>query len=84
MVQLKHQPPGVVHQVTLDPEKVRGELIRLGEWVGDEARGWQFIGNVGVVVVLGRSTLSEDKRTLTVAPIIEREKEARSWQNAVE
>ena len=72
VVQLAHQPHGVVHQVTLDPDKVRGDLIRLGEWVGDEARGWQVTGNVTVLAVLGRSTLSADGRTLTVTPIIER------------
>lgn len=73
VVQLKHQPPGVVHQVTLDPAKIKGELIRIGEWPGDEARGWQVIGNVAVLTILGRATRSEDGRTLTVTPIIERE-----------
>lgn len=53
VVQLKHQAPGVVHQVTLDPAKIKGELIRLGEWPGDEANGWQVIANVGVLVKLG-------------------------------
>ena len=70
VVQLKHQPPGVVHQVVLDPLKVKGELIRIGEWPGDEARGWQLTENITVLTVLGRATLSEDKRTVTVTPII--------------
>jgi hypothetical protein len=72
VVQLAHQHPGVVHQVVLDPAKIRGELIRIGEWPGDEARGWQVIGNVAVLAVLGRATLSEDGKTVTVTPIIER------------
>jgi hypothetical protein len=70
-VQLRHQAPGVVHQVVLDPAKIKGELIRIGEWPGDEARGWQVIGNVAVLAVLGRATLSEDGKTVTVTPIVE-------------
>lgn len=93
VVQLAHQPPGVVHQVTLDPAKIKDGLIRIGEWPGDEARGWQHMGNVTVLCVLGRATRSEDGRTLTVTTIIEREQapllspeeeEKRSRQNAVE
>ena len=71
MVQLVHQQPGVVHQVVLDPGKVKGELIRLGEWPGDEARGWQVIGNVAVLAVLGKATRDGD--TVTVTPILGRE-----------
>jgi hypothetical protein len=73
VVQLRHQAAGVVHQVVLDPAKIRGELIRIGEWPGDEARGWQVIGNVAVLAVLGRATLSEDGKTVTVTPIPGRE-----------
>ena len=76
VVQLSHQHAGVVHQVVLDPAKIKGELIRLGEWPGDEARGWQMIGNVAVLAVLGRATLSEDtegRKTVTVTPIVERD-----------
>ena len=73
VVQLAHQHPGVVHQVVLDPAKIRGELIRIGEWPGDEARGWQVIGNVAVLEVLGRATLSEDGKTVTVTPLSEKE-----------
>lgn len=73
VVQLRHQPDGVIHQVTLDPAKIKDGLIRIGEWPGDEARGWQLTGNVTVLCVLGRATRSEDGRTLTVVPIIERE-----------
>ena len=77
VVQLAHQPPGVVHQVVLDPSKVKpvaGEvggktpfLIRLGEWPGDEARGWQWLENVTVLACLGRAELIDEK-TVRVTP----------------
>ena len=76
VVQLKHQSEGVVHQVTLDPAKIQGELIRIGDWPGDEARGWQHMGNVKVLAVLGRSVRYKDEQgrdTMTVKPFIERE-----------
>ena len=53
MVQLKHQPQGVVHQVVIDPAKIRDGLIRLGDWPGDEANGWQYVDNLTVLLVLG-------------------------------
>ena len=55
VVQLKHQAPGVIHQVVLDPAKMRDGLIRIGEWPGDEAHGWQYMDNVTVLAVLGRA-----------------------------
>ena len=54
VVQLKHQAPGVIHQVVLDPAKMRDGLIRLGDWPGDEANGWQYVDNVQVLLVLGK------------------------------
>ena len=76
VVQLAHQPPGVIHQVVLDPAKtkaVAGEingktpfLIRLGEWPGDQANGWQYIENIAVLAVLGRAT--RDGNSVTVTP----------------
>ena len=65
VVQLAHQAPGVVHQVVLDPAKVKDGLIRIGEWPGDEAHGWQLIGNVGVLVKLGRVEIVDDKTQVT-------------------
>lgn len=53
VVQLKHQTPGVVHQVVLDPQKMKDGLIRLGEWPGDEANGWQLMDNIVVLAILG-------------------------------
>ena len=76
VVQLSHQAPGVIHQVVLDPAKIKDALIRLGDWPGDQAHGWQVIGNVAVLAVLGRATRSVDdqnRAVLTVTPIIERE-----------
>ena len=61
VVQLKTQPPGVVHQVVLDPAKEKGAIIRLGEWPGDEAFGWQIIENVVVLVKLGSAALVDGK-----------------------
>ena len=55
VVQLRHQQPGVIHQVVLDPAKMKNGLIRIGEWPGDEAHGWQHMENVTVLVVLGRA-----------------------------
>jgi hypothetical protein len=54
-VQLRHQAPGVIHQVVLDPAKIKDGLIRLGDWPGDEAVGWQHLENVTVLVILGRA-----------------------------
>src|SRR3990167_9355402 len=65
VVQLAHQAPGVVHQVVLDPAKIKDGLIRIGEWPGDEAHGWQLIGNVGVLVKLGSAELIDGKTQVT-------------------
>lgn len=53
VVQIKHQAPGVIHQCVIDPEKIRDGLIRLGDWPGDEANGWQLTENIVVLLVLG-------------------------------
>ena len=84
VVQLSHQALGVIHQVVLDPAKIKDSLIRLGDWPGDQAHGWQVIGNVAVLAVLGRATRSEDGRTLTVTPIIEREQRVPSGPDPVD
>jgi len=49
----------------LDPAKIKDGLIRIGEWPGDEAHGWQLIGNVGVLVKLGRAALVDGKTQVT-------------------
>ena len=53
ILQSKTQPDGVVHQVTLDPAKVRGPFVRLGDTKGDELNGWVFPANLYIHVVLG-------------------------------
>ena len=53
VVQLNNQPKGVIHQVVLRPDKVKNGIIRLGETYGDEILGWQHLGNVEVVEILG-------------------------------
>lgn len=69
VVQLKHQRDGVVHQVVLDPAKVKDGLIRLGDWPGDEANGWQLTANVTVLAVLGRAERTE--KGTQVTPIVD-------------
>lgn len=66
VVQLRHQPPGVLHAVILRPDKVKqtmrqcslghshkSAVIVLGESAGDQAAGWQYPENVYVVALLG-------------------------------
>lgn len=53
VVQLKTQMPGVIHQVTLRPDKVHEGLIRLGETPNDELMGWNHPENIYVIALLG-------------------------------
>ena len=58
VIQLATQPPSVVHQVTLRPDKAHKglhDLIRLGETQGDEAAGWQHPSTINVVAILGHA-----------------------------
>ena len=55
VIQLKTQAPGVLHQVTLRPDKVYDGMIRVGDTPGDEAVGWQYPENIQIVRVLGRA-----------------------------
>ena len=52
ILQSRTQEDGVVHQVTLDPSKVRGPFIRLGDTKGDELNGWAFPENLFIYAVL--------------------------------
>lgn len=56
-------------QVILRPDKIRGNLIRLGESQGDEAYCWIEMKNVEVVEILGNATEKDGKWTVT--PILE-------------
>lgn len=60
VVQLATQPKGVIHQVVLRPGKVKGGLIRLGETPGDEANGWQHLGAIEIVEILGEAIPPEE------------------------
>ena len=66
VLQLRHQPPGVLHACVLRPDKVsqtmrqcslghnhRSAVIVLGETPGDQAAGWQYPENIIVVALLG-------------------------------
>lgn len=70
VIHLAHQHPAVLHMVVLDPGKIKnGSLIRLGDFPGDEAVGWQYLESIEVLQVLGRATYDAEKRQVTVAPI---------------
>jgi hypothetical protein len=69
IVQLAIEPPRPdfagrpirpLQQVTLRPDKVLGDLIRLGETRGDEARCWIAAEHVAVVKILGRVKCAGD------------------------
>lgn len=63
IVKLAHQPAGVFHRVVLDPEKQQGDMLRLGDWPGDEAAGWQMVENLRIVAVLGYARLVINEKT---------------------
>jgi hypothetical protein len=62
----------------LDPAKLKDGLIRLGEWPGDEFRGWKRLEDVQIISVLGRAAItkrdgtawegSEADKAVTVTP----------------
>ena len=53
IVHFSHQQPHVYHQVTLDPEKVKDNFIRIGDYPGDEYCGWQPLEAITIHVELG-------------------------------
>lgn len=58
VVHVATQSSGVLHQVTLRPDKVHQgvfPLIRLGETQGDEYAGWQQPENIVIIAILGHS-----------------------------
>ena len=62
------QAPAVFHQFVIDPGKVKGELIRLGDYPGDEYVGWQRLQNIDIIEVLGVATYDQEKKKITVTP----------------
>ena len=67
VVQMRTQPPGVIHQVTIRPDKVKqtdhGPIIRLGETPADELNGWVSLEAIDVVCVLGKAVETDGKWT---------------------
>jgi hypothetical protein len=68
VVQIRTQPPGVLHAVILRPDKVKEigggvskAIILLGESPGDQAAGWQYQENVYVVAILGKAVEKDGK-----------------------
>ena len=45
--------PAEYFQVTIDPAMARGDFIRFGANQGDEIMGWQRLGAITIVQVLG-------------------------------
>lgn len=50
------QHPAVRNQVTLLPENVKDEFIRIGNTAGDELVGWFLLEDLVLVKVLGTPT----------------------------
>ena len=74
IVQLRHQPAGVMHQVVLRPDKVKkikricslgheheSAVIVLGETEGDQAAGWQYPETIQLVAILGEGVEEKGK-----------------------
>lgn len=70
IVQNSNQPRGVIHQVTLRPDKVFRGLIRVGDTPGDELVGWNFPEKLYVLAVIGEGVETEGK--WTCRPILEK------------
>ena len=62
------QAPSVLHQVVIDPEKVKGNIIRLGDYPGDEYVGWLNLQHIDVIEVLGVATYDAAAKKVTVTP----------------
>lgn len=69
VIQLTTQPPNVLHQVTIRPDKVKkqgpqaiADIVRLGETQGDEAVGWVYPNMVNIVAILGRAIPPKDEK----------------------
>ena len=73
VVHLAHQHPMVAHQVVLDPAKVvtpqfGKDLIRIGDYPGDEAAGWNFLEAIEILHVLGTADYDPEKREVRITP----------------
>ena len=73
VVQVATQAPGVLHQVIIDAAKVKRlnagptgmDLIRLGDYPGDEYVGWQRLQNISIIVVLGHADVVDKRVVVT-------------------
>ena len=61
VIHTRMQPPGVLQQVTIRPDKVKGEILRLGETPADEYIGWVRLEDIEIVAVLGKAVPDGDK-----------------------
>jgi hypothetical protein len=55
VIHTRMQPPGVLQQVTIRPDKLKGNIIRFGETPADEYMGWVRLEDIEVVAVLGKA-----------------------------
>ena len=69
IVQSKTQMPGVIHQVTLRPDKVHDGFLRLGDTPHDELNGWVYPQNLNVLSIIGVAV--ETNGAWSCRPILE-------------
>jgi len=71
IVHVATQPPHVYHAVTLDPAKISPsqQMIRLGDFPGDEYTGWQLIDNIRIIEILGAARFIKSERRIEVTPL---------------
>jgi hypothetical protein len=58
IVQFNNMPPQsrpIYYQVTIDPDSVTGEFIRLGQNAGDEIQGWQRVDSLDILHILAKA-----------------------------
>lgn len=55
VIHTRMQPLGVLQQVTIRPDKVKGQIIRFGETPSDEYMGWVSLEDIEVIAVLGKA-----------------------------
>ena len=61
VIHTRMQPPGVLQQVTIRPDKLKGQIIRFGETPQDEYMGWVRLEDIEIVATLGRAEQQPDK-----------------------
>jgi hypothetical protein len=61
VIQSRTQPPGVLQQVTIRPDKLKGHIIRFGETTADEYNGWLRLEDITLMAVLGLAVEKDGK-----------------------